>query len=195
MIVINITGEIHTCQQLLTAGASLLVWFYLPQPALLFLLIVVCPYFIVFWATSWSLHVGLLFWSLQLLTWRKWFSTKSWFMMAGLITACGYSLSLMDAMAWKPRTIDCRSNQSLLEKKFSNLPSVRDFHWVRKKRNCVKSWSLGSEINDNTNLSWNSSITLDVCLSSSMLASTPSLPRPCPLVVRCPLYACDKEYK
>lgn len=84
-------------------------------PALLFLLMTVCPNLMEFCVDSCWWLVGLLFCPLQALTWQKWFSTQSWFTMAGLITELGNFCILICTIDWNPKHIDCKSNQSLLD--------------------------------------------------------------------------------
>lgn len=84
-------------------------------PALLFGLIVVWPNLIEFCVNCCCRNVGLSFCPLQERTWQKWFSTQSWLMIAGFITELGNLVSLIATRACKPRHIDWRSNQSLLE--------------------------------------------------------------------------------
>ena len=143
----------------------------------------------VFWAVSCNLHVGLLFCPLHDLTWQKWFSTTSWFMIAGLTTDWGNSVSLIETMDWKPRIIDCKSNHSFGEIIFLVLPSVIDFHFSMKSKKCLRSLSLASSLLVIACLSPKSWI--DVCFSRSIVASTkvPSWPS---LLLRCTLYACSQ---
>ena len=60
-------------------------------------------------------NAGLLFCPLQDLTWQKWFSTQSWFVIAGFTTEFGKRCSLNETNVLKPRHIDCISNQSFCE--------------------------------------------------------------------------------
>ena len=108
-------------------------------PALLLRLIVVCPYLTVFWADSCNLHVGLLFCPLQALIWQKWFSTRSWLIMAGLITAWGYSFNLIETNAWKPNIIDCRSNQKFWWNKALRSSFCR---WFPSGQKGMKIWQV-----------------------------------------------------
>ena len=103
-------------------------------PALLFLLMVVCPYLIEFWADSGKWNVGLLFCPLHALTWQKWFSTQSWLMMAGLITDWGNFFNLIATIDSKPSIIDWRSNHNLLVKNvFEDSLPASAFHCFTKR--------------------------------------------------------------
>lgn len=53
----------------------------------------------------------MLFCPLQELTWQKWFSTLSWLIRAGLITAEGNCANLMATKDWIPRHMDCNQTK------------------------------------------------------------------------------------
>ena len=152
-------------------------------PALLFLLMVVCPYLIEFWADSCKWNVGLLFGPLHALTWQKWFSMQSWLMMAGLITDWGNFFNLIATIDSKPSIIDWRSNHNLLVKNFfeDSLPASA-FHCFRNDRN---SWSSSKRWSERLLMFWrslNSWIAQEVWASNSTVESR-LLPS-CPLLTR-----------
>lgn len=109
-------------------------------PALLFLLIVVCPYRMEFWADSWRWYVGLLFCPLQARTWQKWFSTQSWLTIAGLIGAWGNFFNLIETIDKKPRIMDCKSKNNLFEKNFlADSSPASCYHSCKNIRNLCRS--------------------------------------------------------
>ena len=88
--------------------------------------------------------------------------------------------------------MDCKSNHSLADKNFLATPSVLDFHCCKNCKKLARSRSLESARLVMECLLWKSSIILEVCPNSLIVASTQLLS--CPgLLDRCALYAYESR--
>ena len=97
-------------------------------PVLHLLLIVLCPKIIAFWVACVSRYVGFSFWPFAALSWQKWFSTTSWFRMAGLIVDPGNRFSFILTNEIIPSIIACKSNHSF-EDTNSSFFEIQAFHF------------------------------------------------------------------
>lgn len=149
------------------------------HPVLLFLLIDDWPNIIEFCVPCTAWYVGLSFWPLALLNCEKWFSTISWFIIAGFIVDPGKRPSFVWTIEIKPCTMDWRSNHNFSDMKWIPL-STWYFQSEKNSSASSKSLNLGSFTWYTWCLLENNSIIELVCFSSarvwsSSLGSFPTL--------------------
>lgn len=115
-------------------GSPAKEWFF-AVPVLPFLLTVVCPNIMEFCVPCVVWYVGLSFCPFAPLSWEKWFSTQSWFMIAGLTIDPGNRLNFVWTKEMNPWIIDWMSNHNFWDMNSSPLV-VSSFH-VEKNRSAA----------------------------------------------------------
>ena len=112
------------------------------------MLIVACPKITEFCVPLTIWYVGLSFCMFAPRNWLKWFSTTSWFTIAGLINDPEKRANFEFTKEMKPSTIDCRSNH-VLSNKNSLGEDAFNFQLIKYWRaysNCKRRLSFTSKM-------------------------------------------------